>query len=205
MKDHIHAMCRSCYCHIRNIGKVRSDLTKDAAITLIHAFVASNLDHMNAFLYELPKYLLYKWQKIQNNRARIVCRPKHREHITPVPKNLHWLPIDFRIELKKLLTTFKVLIGVAPGYICDMLHPYQPARALWSMNVALLRRPSSKRNTDGEKSFAAAAPKLWNKPPLSLRQATEVEWFKSVLKTHVFKKGHSVWTIWLDCDIRVAR
>ena len=39
MKDHIHAMCRACYCHIRHIGKVRSYLTKDAAITLIHAFV----------------------------------------------------------------------------------------------------------------------------------------------------------------------
>ena len=67
MKDHIHAMCRACYCHIRNIGKVRSHLTKDAAITLIHAFVASKLDHMNALLYGLPRYQLYKLQTIQNN------------------------------------------------------------------------------------------------------------------------------------------
>ena len=27
MKDHIHAMCRAYYCHIRNIDKVRSHLT----------------------------------------------------------------------------------------------------------------------------------------------------------------------------------
>ena len=38
-----------------NIGKVGSHLTKDADITLIHAFVASMLDHMNALLYKTPE------------------------------------------------------------------------------------------------------------------------------------------------------
>ena len=57
MTDHIHAKCRVCYCHIRNIVNISSHLTKDAAITLIHAFVASKLNHMNALLYGLPKYL----------------------------------------------------------------------------------------------------------------------------------------------------
>jgi hypothetical protein len=58
MKDHVNALCRSCYCHIRNIGKVRRLLTKDAAVNLVHAFVSSKLDHMNALLFGLPKYLL---------------------------------------------------------------------------------------------------------------------------------------------------
>ena len=57
MKDHVNSLCRSCYCHLRNIGKIRKSLTKDAAITLIHAFVASKLDHLNALLYGVPKYL----------------------------------------------------------------------------------------------------------------------------------------------------
>ena len=137
--------------------------------TLIHAFVASTLDHMHVLLYRLPKYLLYKIQKIQNNGARIVCRMKCTEHITSVLKNLHWLPIDFRIEFNILLTTFKALTGLAPGNIHDMLHPYQPPMALRSMKLTLLKRLSAKRKTVAGKSFAAVTPKLWNKLPLMLR------------------------------------
>jgi len=191
MKDHVNALCRSCYCHIRNIGKVRRLLTKDAAVNLVHAFVSSKLDHMNALLFGLPKYLLQKLQKIQNNGARIVSRTKRREHITPVLKNLHWLPIDKRIEFKILLTTFKALTGLAPGYIHDLLQPYQPPRALRSMNLSLLKKPRSRTKSFGNRSYAVCAPHLWNKLPRKLRQAVELEGFKSALKSHLFKQAFS--------------
>ena len=105
--------------------------------------------------------------------------------------NLHWLPIDFRIEFKILLTTFKAHKGLVPGYVHDMLHAYQPPRALRLMNLALLKSLSAQRKTVGGKSFAAVAPTLWNKLCLTLRQTTEVEGFKSALKTHLFKKAYS--------------
>ena len=84
-----------------------------------------------------------------------------------------------------------MLTGVAPGYVHDMLHPYQPPSALWSINLALLKRLSAKRKTVWEKSFAGVSPKLWNKLPLTLRHATEVKGFKSALKIHLFKKAYS--------------
>ena len=40
MHDHVTAICQSCYIHIRNIGRIRRYLTKDAAEKLIHAFVS---------------------------------------------------------------------------------------------------------------------------------------------------------------------
>ena len=52
--------------------------------------------------------------------------------------------------------------------------------ALWPMNLAFPKRLIATRKTVGGKSFAVMAPKLWNKYPLTRRQATEVEEFKSV-------------------------
>ena len=109
MKDHIQANCRACYCPIRNIGKVRRHLKKDAAITIIHAFVPSKLYYMNALLYGPPKYLLNKLKQIQSKGARIVCMMTCRGHITPMLNNFHWLPIDFRLEFIILFTAFKML------------------------------------------------------------------------------------------------
>ena len=40
--------------------------------------------------------------------------------------------------------------------------------------------------TLGDRAFAAAAPKLWNAIPLSIRQEQNLEHFKKKLKTFIF-------------------
>ena len=190
MKEHVQAICRACYCHVRNIGKVRRNLTRDATINLVHAFIASKIDQMNCLLYGIPKYLVQKMQKIQNNAARIVSRCGRREHITPILSNLHWLPVTKRIDFKILLITFKALNGLAPGYIHDLITPYQPSRSLRSLNLSLLRKPKSRTLSYGDRSFAVAAPSLWNKLPLRIRQIEDLDNFKSELKTHMFRQAY---------------
>ena len=191
MKDHVNAICRSSYCHIRNLGRIRPSLTKDAAVNLVHAFISSKLDQMNALLYGIPKYLVQKLQKIQNNAARIVTRTKKREHITPILRDLHWLPVAKRIEFKVLLMAFKSQTGLAPGYISELLQPYEPPRALRSLDLSLLKMPRSRTKTYGDRSFVVCAPSLWNKLPHDLRRATDVDSFKGSLKTHLFKEVFS--------------
>ena len=37
---------------------------------------------------------------------------------------LHWLPVDKRIEYKLLLYTYKALHDLVPGYLCELVVPY---------------------------------------------------------------------------------
>ena len=62
LKEQVHSICRSCYCHIRNIGRVRRSLTKEASISRVHVFISSTVDHLNVLLYGIPKYLFQKVQ-----------------------------------------------------------------------------------------------------------------------------------------------
>ena len=55
------------------------------------------------------------------------------DHITPVLVDLHWLPVEQRIEFKILLLTYKALNGLAPAYLRELLDPYTPVRTLLSM------------------------------------------------------------------------
>jgi hypothetical protein len=100
----------------------------EATQTMIHAFVTTKLYFMNALLTGLPKNLIQKLQKIKNIAAQIVTKSKSREHITPILKELHWLPIEQRIEFKILVVTYKALKGLAPQYITGLLTPYTPSR-----------------------------------------------------------------------------
>ena len=50
------------------------------------------------------------------------------DHITPVLRSLHWLPVCERIDFKILQLVYKVLNGLGPKYISDLLLHYEPSR-----------------------------------------------------------------------------
>ena len=54
--DHITAICRSTYFHIRNIGKMRNLLSYNACSTIIHALISCRLDYCNSPLYNVPTH-----------------------------------------------------------------------------------------------------------------------------------------------------
>ena len=117
MDVHITKTCSSAFYYLYNIRHIRKYLSRSSSETLIHAFITSRLDYCNSLLYGLPKYQLSKLQRVMNASARLVyCAPKSC-HITPVLRELHWLPVCYRIEYKIILLTFKVLHGMAPDYL----------------------------------------------------------------------------------------
>jgi hypothetical protein len=156
--------------------------------TLIHALVTSKLDHHNSLLYGLPKCQTDKLQRIQNAAARIIVKSQKRDHITPVLKELHWLPVCERIVYKILLLTFKCLNAEGPIYLKELLHHHTPSRSLRSSSALLLEVPRIKLVTYGTRAFNYIAPVLWNALPLSLRQRKSTDDFKRDLKTYLFRK-----------------
>ena len=99
---------------------------------LVHSLVISQLDYGNGLLYDVPDQLLDKLQRVQNVAARIVVRASRYDHITSILETLHWLPVQYRIEYKVVLMTFKALHLLAPSYIADLLQFYKPCRTLRS-------------------------------------------------------------------------
>ena len=56
-------------------------------------------------------------------------------HLSPVLHNLPWLPFQFRINFKVLLTTYKVLNNLAPPYLSDLLHLHTSTHCLRSTDT----------------------------------------------------------------------
>ena len=95
------------------------------------------------------------------------------------------------ISVKILLTTFKALHGINPLYLCELISPYQPRRALRSSDQLLLEQPAYKLKSYGSRAFSVCAPGLWNKLPLEIKSSTSVPEFKRRLKTHLFRQAFS--------------
>ena len=103
--------------------------------------------------------------------------------------HLHWLPVKLRIDYKILLITFKVIHGLAPDYLDELISVKASSRyQLRSSDQLLLSKPKFKSlKTLGDRAFISAAPNLWNSLPNDIRSAKTVGHFKKLLKTHLFK------------------
>ena len=166
-----------------------SILSSQTAISLIHAFITSKLDYCNSLLYSLPTIHINMIQRVQHAAARLVTNTLRICHITPILKDLHWLPIKYRIEFKIVLLPFKCLYGLAPQYLVDLIAVAAESRYnLRSRNAPLLV-PANARclPTLGDRAFQSAAPKLWNSLPAEIRNIQSLTSFKRALKTYFFK------------------
>ena len=192
MTTHINHVCRSVTYYLRGISRFHKFLCKQYCETLVLALVTSRLDYCNSLLYGLPNSALSKLQLVHNMAARVVSLTGKYEHITPVLKDLHWLPVKQRINYKIILMTFKVLNNLAPDYLRELIHVFHPVNSnMRSANKLFLELPKSRLVTCADRSFEVAAPTLWNKLPESLRLITELDRFKSELKTYLFKQAFS--------------
>ena len=191
LEKHATSTCKACFFHLRNISKIRNCLSLADTEKLVHAFITSKLDNANSLLYGLIKFLIDRLQNVQNAAARVVTRTRKYDHIEPVLRQLHWLPVSQRINDKILLLTYKALNGQAPSYITELLEPYVPNRNLRSSSKNLLKVPSVKLVSYGHRCFSFVAPSLWNSLLNNIKESGSLSDFKTCIRTYLFNKFYN--------------
>ncbi|KAJ8033641.1 hypothetical protein HOLleu_23951 [Holothuria leucospilota] len=158
MDHHVTAVCKAAWrISLKNFGRIRNHTDKATAITMVHAFVSSN---------------------------KIRTAPS--SHITPVLRELHWLPVERRILFNLSLFIYKTLAYSRPAYLHQLLTLYSPSRQDLTFSTHGFLQEHVSRNKWVSRSFFFAAAKIWNNLPSSVRSATSLSTFKKKLKTHLF-------------------
>jgi len=89
---------------------------------LAHCLTFSNrVDYCNSILHRVDAVHLRPFQSVLNAATRLVVRKRKFDRITSTLRdNLHWLPVDKRIEFKLCLLVFKCQHQMAPPYLASM-------------------------------------------------------------------------------------
>ena len=76
MEQHVSAVVRSIFFHIRSLSKVCPYITYKAASSIAVCLILSKLDYCNSLLSGLPQKQIKRLQAVQNAAARTVMKCK---------------------------------------------------------------------------------------------------------------------------------
>ena len=95
---------------------------------------------------------------------------------------LHWLPVKFRISYKiavLAVISFKAIHNLGPAYLSHLINIKRCSCSNLESNVGvILQDPIAKfKCTLRERSFTAAAPKIWNGLPDYIRKENDFGYY----------------------------
>ena len=127
----------------------------------------------------------------------IVTNHRKYAHVTPILKQLHWLPVEYCCMFKTTALVYKFLHCGSPSYFELFLSlsscSYSTRRShLDCQYVTVPQFHSSvfKSVKHFGHSFAFDTSKIWNELPNDMRCTTSVASFRKRLKTYLFAKAY---------------
>ena len=166
-------------------------------MSVANALVSSWLDYYNSLFRSLSKASLHRLQSIQNCVARIVTNSCRYTHITPILRQLHWLPVQFRSEFKLATLVYKFIHTGFPKYFAPHLTTYNSTyntrhsqSVVNSLNVPRFQPTIHKSTKQFGFSLAFDAPTLWNSLPEDIRASPTIATFRKKLKTYLYAKAY---------------
>ena len=179
-----------CFNTLRQLARIKHFLNNEQLQQLVCSLVLQRIDYCNILYYGLKSETINKLQSVQNSAARLVCKVNRYDRVgtDELFLKLHWLKVKERITFKMLVTVHKCVNRRAPVALMSMLG--------YSSSDRTKKLESQKCNGKmGDRAFSVAGPRLWNALPLELRLQKDVEDFKKMLKTYLFKNSYSFYEI----------
>jgi len=124
---------------------------------------------------------------VSYNCARVVTRKRMRDHVTPLLRDLHWLPVTSRCRYKIATLAYRHFEKTLPKYLGDTLVTRNCPREVRSKSTKRLEPPKKpKLKSVGGRSFSQITPMVWNSLPADLKALPSLPIFKARLKTYLF-------------------
>ena len=191
----INEIIKICNFRLSNLYRIGFNLPKDLKLQLVQSYIFSCLDYCNAVYYGLNNQLMNKLQSIQNKCAKYVLNVNNFDNAKSMCKELHFLPIYYRINYKIALMVYKCLNNQAPEYLKNLISIKkinQSHNLRLEYQLSLLATPHTfPKFKKCQLAFTYAAPKVWNSLPLQIRSIKSLNIFKQKLKTYFFKLAYN--------------
>ena len=179
--EHITQTVSSCIGSLCQINRVKHLFDSRTLQRVINALVFSKLYYCSSVWSNTSKKNISKLQKVQNFAGRIISGTRKYDHITPVLKELKWLPVSSYLKYTLGVLAFKSVKGLAPCYLCDKFKTRAFFHDRNTRYKDKLNIPAYK-SASGQRTFLYRATNLWNSLPCDVINSASLKIFKRKLK-----------------------
>jgi len=117
--EHVTEVVYKCIGSLNQINRVKHLLDRSKLITIIISQLFSRLFYCLSMWACTTKKNIAWLRKVRNFTARIVTGARKYDHITPMFKELFWLPVTKQLKVRDTLMAFKFTKELAPPSLCN--------------------------------------------------------------------------------------
>ena len=126
-------------------------------------------------------------QSIQNFASKIVTNSRKFDHVTPLLRELNWLPVKEQLFSRDSVLTFKCQNDLAPQYLTSKFTKRSNIRTRNTRTRNSLQIPLY-RKAIGQRTFSYIGANIWNNLHNELRQSASLASFKRALKDTLLRQ-----------------
>ena len=145
------------------------------------AFVLPSLEYANVVWGGSYDSDILKLEIINVDAMRLVTGATARSNIANLYEECNWLSVKERIDNASLIMMYKVLNGLTPAYLSDLVQ-HEGQQKPYNFRQCKALKESFCRLDIFSRSFFPRATKLWNNLPHDLQGSTSLEELKCKLK-----------------------
>jgi hypothetical protein len=175
---HAEKTCRTCYWHLKTIGRIRTCLDKQTCKTVVNSLVISRVDYCVALMHGIDKKVIQKLERVIRTCVRFIEGMRKRDDVASKIKQGKWMTVEQRGILRLSLIIHNLMRTSLPVYLGRLLiSPLQSKQGLRSYSQKLLSIPRT-RTTLGKRMFSVSGAVVWNNVPLEIRNIISHEIFR---------------------------
>ena len=150
-------------------------------------YVFSKLYYCSSVWSTTSERNLKKLQSVQNFASHIIGGLQKYDHMTPIMKELNWMPVKKQLFYCDAVFAFKCMKGMAPSNLSSQFTTRgtisgRTTRQSDHLNIPLFT------SATGQKSFQYRIVKLWNDLPLKLKLCDTIASFKINLRKNLLSE-----------------
>ncbi len=169
------------------INRVKYAFNKKLLSIIINSLVFSKLFYCSSVWSTTSEENIKKLQSVQNFAARIISGLGKYDHVTPILKEIHWIPVKKQLFYRDAVLAFKYMKGLAPNYLSSLFITRESVCRRTTRQSDHINLPPFTSAT-GQKSFQYRIAKLWNGLPSNIKLFGSISNFKINLKKELLRQ-----------------
>ena len=145
-------------------------------ILIINALDFSKRFYCSSVWSNTSQSNIAKLQAVQNFACRIVSGSKKYDHVTPVLRQLYWLPVKQHMSYRN-----SIMNGLVRGIYLTSLLSKRKTRNSQLLNIPLFKTAT------GQRTFYYRMVSLWNALPQNIKLCQSLAHFKTLMKKRLLR------------------